>query len=982
MAVIPSLPIKTQNLDPLPGVPSASFAVGLEAPAGTSESSIVSAGSAAPDRSFGNFLDSVALEPDISKNSVGHGSASVDSALSQSDFATTATSAGTIALGQSSTSTNSAFSAEAIDVNAAAAGTPPLEPVATDLTASHQVRDNQAITLAGTLLAPSERSSTDSSIAVGSSETQTGVTAAPMSKSRVRESGSSRHAAAEGAKTVTALSEGTAPETLQGLTDTSVIRRQESGKNHAKKKTTPPEANEEIPVQPSKQAGNTERSTDVSIDLQVAQALDAGLPAEVISAALAAPMISGTSFEASLEKPLSSAGVSCEDHKNPSTSDSLDSNRSDQRLGSLTPETEDSHRRVERSGIFAGRKSQFAIGSFSTNSTLVADDASVQSRLDANEGGAAKSHESKGAQSEPVQHKPGVSSPESEDTNAVLGNSVSGGTRVESQKAGQTKSIAGRYAAEIGGNTHSRAGMAQGTTLPSVQPPSTLSAAHTNVALPGAVPSKPRAESLVESLRAMSGEGAAVGQADTQQTTVAFAQQDKVSVRDVVLMARGLPNGVLKPILEKAGISLAGEIGPLNTARQTTDSESSPVVSESGFGPLKVPPVSIERSVPGVEQPAVKSGDSARHSEGASLPSATAMQTVAMGVPMTDGITVKPAALPSSSAIGLPGELQPASVLNQSLRSDTAPTDVTNNHPPLPVAADWLSTTYSTLGNSMVQAESLQLPRDKGEVSLSTDEQANIASAQASNLKDPNVTELGGNQKKLKTIENKELRKDTRTLGTSVARFAANMQRDSHATAVSTPWTEESSRVALLGAENRVHARALEESGPERTTTLRTLSVVRDVIEHVQGTGRRTVEISLQLAEGDTLAIQIQLRGGVAHTTFRTDSQELREALAESWQKSMPAVMGGEAPLRLAEPSFVLGSPAAKQEQMDLGGQMDRQQQGNAEAEARSARDAMSHAFASRSRQPASVTSGGETSPEATARPMRPENSRLLHTFA
>ncbi len=79
-----------------------------------------------------------------------------------------------------------------------------------------------------------------------------------------------------------------------------------------------------------------------------------------------------------------------------------------------------------------------------------------------------------------------------------------------------------------------------------------------------------------------------------------------------------------------------------------------------------------------------------------------------------------------------------------------------------------------------------------------------------------------------------------------------------------------------------------------------------DCIAHVRDTGRPSVALDLSFADQTRLAVRIELREGVVHTTFRTDSAELRQALSHEWSVAAPAVQaaGAERTMRLAEPVF------------------------------------------------------------------------------
>jgi hypothetical protein len=87
------------------------------------------------------------------------------------------------------------------------------------------------------------------------------------------------------------------------------------------------------------------------------------------------------------------------------------------------------------------------------------------------------------------------------------------------------------------------------------------------------------------------------------------------------------------------------------------------------------------------------------------------------------------------------------------------------------------------------------------------------------------------------------------------------------------------------------------------------LSVARRAVESVLtaadqiATGeQRSVRLQFTVG-GEELAVRVEFRGDRVHTTFRTDSSELRSALAHEWQ-SVSAVQNGVRTQRLADPVF------------------------------------------------------------------------------
>jgi hypothetical protein len=81
-----------------------------------------------------------------------------------------------------------------------------------------------------------------------------------------------------------------------------------------------------------------------------------------------------------------------------------------------------------------------------------------------------------------------------------------------------------------------------------------------------------------------------------------------------------------------------------------------------------------------------------------------------------------------------------------------------------------------------------------------------------------------------------------------------------------------------------------------------------EVARHFASGDRRSVTLQFSVS-GVDLGVRVELRGDEVHTTFRTDSTELRTALAQQWQ-SVTAAQGGDRAARLAEPVFTSNHPS------------------------------------------------------------------------
>jgi hypothetical protein len=182
-------------------------------------------------------------------------------------------------------------------------------------------------------------------------------------------------------------------------------------------------------------------------------------------------------------------------------------------------------------------------------------------------------------------------------------------------------------------------------------------------------------------------------------------------------------------------------------------------------------------------------------------------------------------------------------------------------------------------------------------------------------------------------IDNQQVEIPTSHTGINAAKKSATMLSNQPQSSSATPAVKSVAPAADVAA--RVETSTITTSKPEPSRTAewvqpagRTLAIVRDVAERMQTTANRVVEFDVSSQPGTQLSVRLEYRGGVVHTTFRTDSTELRTTLAREWQSAMPTEVAGERSVRLAEPTFAPASALRGGNQsLDLGGQSPRQQQ-------------------------------------------------------
>jgi hypothetical protein len=105
-----------------------------------------------------------------------------------------------------------------------------------------------------------------------------------------------------------------------------------------------------------------------------------------------------------------------------------------------------------------------------------------------------------------------------------------------------------------------------------------------------------------------------------------------------------------------------------------------------------------------------------------------------------------------------------------------------------------------------------------------------------------------------------------------------------------------------LSLDSLVKEGAENAGGQVTQAARRAVEAVLSIADQTVATDQRTVRLQFTVG-GEELAVRVELRGERVHTTFRTDSPDLRSALAHEWQ-SVAAAQNGGRTQRLADPVF------------------------------------------------------------------------------
>ncbi len=191
--------------------------------------------------------------------------------------------------------------------------------------------------------------------------------------------------------------------------------------------------------------------------------------------------------------------------------------------------------------------------------------------------------------------------------------------------------------------------------------------------------------------------------------------------------------------------------------------------------------------------------------------------------------------------------------------------------------------------------------------------------------------------------------------------------------------------VASVPADRSPEFSATSGLVPETTEAARrAVEAVLTTVERFSTGVRQSVNLNFSVG-GNDLNVRVELRADAVHTTFLTDSPELRTALAHAWQAAPGTTDSGERPLRLVTPVFAghassSSSTASNLTSFSGGDSSSRQRESDAR---RSAADfaAVSGVRASGARSSPLGAVADSTSASSVAR-SAPPTSHRLHTHA
>jgi hypothetical protein len=258
--------------------------------------------------------------------------------------------------------------------------------------------------------------------------------------------------------------------------------------------------------------------------------------------------------------------------------------------------------------------------------------------------------------------------------------------------------------------------------------------------------------------------------------------------------------------------------------------------------------------------------------------------------------------------------------------------------------------------------------------SLSTGEGAGLLpekiAASVAALLDRNASAIKGSPKSFVPTSAKGLTQSDPAFGIGVAERPLTMPVGSTLAHQNVPETAAVAS-ALTATESRQQTDAMPPPVALTSTAHRAVEAVLSVTDRFAARDQHSVNLQFSVG-GTDLNVRVELRAGEVHTTFRTDSAELRAALSSEWQ----AITGqnqGDRSSRLAPPVFT----ANNQGGTSFSGEGAPRQQNQ---EQRANGDTAARNFSNQTRATSSTTSSAVVA--APASRSVSANSVHLHTLA
>lgn len=224
-----------------------------------------------------------------------------------------------------------------------------------------------------------------------------------------------------------------------------------------------------------------------------------------------------------------------------------------------------------------------------------------------------------------------------------------------------------------------------------------------------------------------------------------------------------------------------------------------------------------------------------------------------------------------------------------------------------------------------------------------------------------------GKEKKTVVVDGKKVTAMASNVGTRGANREISMPYSVSNKTASAEFTTTPAVAMSGGIQNGTTAPLAAATAPSEVQAPRLVQEIRAIADRISVIDRNSVEVRFDFNNSEHLSVRVEYRDGTVHTTFRTDSSQLRDVISNEWQAQ--AAASEQRSYRVADPVF--NSPDTKQQESSLGDGSGRQRSYEQSAQSGGA--------------PTFSNPGRSTGATTTVAPLpaaRSETSRHLQTFA
>lgn len=167
-----------------------------------------------------------------------------------------------------------------------------------------------------------------------------------------------------------------------------------------------------------------------------------------------------------------------------------------------------------------------------------------------------------------------------------------------------------------------------------------------------------------------------------------------------------------------------------------------------------------------------------------------------------------------------------------------------------------------------------------------------------------------GQEKKILSVDGKNLKTTTDHVGTRGANREVSMSYSVANKPVSPEFMTTQAVVNSAGIQSGTTTQVAETTTPITVQAPRLVEEIRAIADRISVIDRNSVEVRFDFSDSERLSVRVEYRDGTVHTTFRTDSSQLRDVISHEWQAQ--AAAAEQRSYRVADPVF--NSPDTKQQ--------------------------------------------------------------------